>query len=102
MAAVTFRVAWCAGHGGSDKRQGKAPHRGGLMHCPVCELELGVERLGGELVLTYSFKEWTAGCRCPARGDPALCGHLLPTILEQLQGCKVTPFDRHLSREGSI
>ena len=62
------------------------------MICPVCRLELGVERRADELVLTYRFEEWSAGCLCRARGDPAWCGHLLPRILQQLQGSKVTPF----------
>jgi len=54
------------------------------MRCPVCRLELGVERRADELVLTYRFDEWMAGCRCRARGDPVLCGNLLPTILKML------------------
>ena len=61
------------------------------MRCPVCKLELGVEHRAGELVLTYSYKEWAASCRCLARGDPVLCGHLLPTILKELPESKVTP-----------
>ena len=60
------------------------------MRCPVCQLELGVERRADELVLTYSFLEWAAACRSRAGGDPVWCGHLLPTILEQLP--KSTPF----------
>ena len=62
------------------------------MICPVCRLELGVERRADELVLTYRFDEWTAGCRCRARGDPAWCGHLLPHILNLLPESKVSPF----------
>ena len=61
------------------------------MRCPMCELELGVERRAGELVLTYSLKELAAaGCR--ARGDPARCCHMLPTILTMLPECKAAPF----------
>jgi hypothetical protein len=60
------------------------------MICPVCTLELGVERRDDELVITYSFRDWEQRCRCRAGGDPAWCGHLLPTILKQLP--KDTPF----------
>ena len=59
------------------------------MRCPVCKLELGVERRANEVVLTYSFKDWGQRCRRRAGGDPVWCGHLLPTILEQLP--KSTP-----------
>ena len=59
------------------------------MRCPVCKLELGVERRANEVVLTYCFKDWGQRCRCRAGGDPVWCGHLLPTILEQLP--KSTP-----------
>ena len=54
------------------------------MRCPFCQLELGVERLAEELVLTYSYKDWEQRCCCRAGGDPAWCGHLLPTILKLL------------------
>jgi hypothetical protein len=37
-----------------------------------------------------SFKDWGQRCRCRAGGDPVWCGHLLPTILNQLS--KSTPF----------
>ena len=36
------------------------------MRCPVCQLELGVERQAGEVVLTYSFKDWAERCTLPA------------------------------------
>jgi hypothetical protein len=62
------------------------------MRCPVCQLELGVERRGDEVVLTYSFKDWEQRRRCRERGDPALCGLLRPTILELLPETKVAPF----------
>ena len=62
----------------------------GLMRCPVCQLELGIERRAGELVLTYSFKEWLAICLCRDRGDPVFCGNLLPTVLKELPKSKVT------------
>jgi hypothetical protein len=62
------------------------------MICPVFQLELGVERREGELVLTYSFKEWVAGCRCRAGGDPVSCAILRPTILKLLPEAKATPF----------
>ena len=64
----------------------------GVMICPVCELELGIERLPGELVLTYSVKEWTARCRCRQQGDPVSCAILRPTILTLLPEAKSTPF----------
>ena len=60
------------------------------MRCPACELELGVERQAGEVVLKYSFEDWAGRCRYQ-RGDPALCDHLMPTVLELLAG-KATPF----------
>ena len=56
------------------------------MRCPVCQLELGVERQAGEreLVLKYSFKDWVERCG-HQRGDPMLCANLMPTILELLK-----------------
>jgi len=54
------------------------------MRCPVCQLELGVERRAEEVVLTYSFKDWGERCRCRAGGDPVWCGLLLPAIMKQL------------------
>ena len=56
------------------------------MRCPVCQLELGVERQTGEreLVLKYSFKDWVERCG-HQRGDPMLCANLMPTILELLK-----------------
>ena len=62
------------------------------MICPVCGLELGVERQGDELVLTYTWKEWAARCRSRARGDPVSCAILRPTILKMLPEAKTTPF----------
>jgi hypothetical protein len=58
------------------------------MICPVCQPELGVERREDELVLTYSFKEWVAGCRSRAEGDPA--PFLRPTILKLLPETKAS------------
>jgi hypothetical protein len=61
------------------------------MICPVCQLELGVERQAGEeVVLTYSFGDWVQRCTYQ-RGDPVLCANLMPTILELLPA-KATPF----------
>jgi hypothetical protein len=54
------------------------------MRCPVCELELGVERRAGEVVVTYSFKDWGQHCRCRAGGDPVTCAILRPIILKML------------------
>ena len=68
------------------------------MRCPVCELELGVERRADEVVLTYSFKDWGQRCRYRAGGDPVWCRHLLPVILELP---KSTPF-RSETREGRV
>jgi len=54
------------------------------MICPVCRLELGIERRAGEVVLTYGLKEWPEDCCCRARGAPALCCKLQPTVLKML------------------
>jgi hypothetical protein len=62
---------WRTPKNGAKPRQGKSRVRG-LMRCPVCELELGVERQAGEVALRYSFKDWVNRCSCQ-RGDPALC-----------------------------
>jgi hypothetical protein len=62
------------------------------MRCPVCQLELGVERRADEVVLTYSYKDWEQRCRFRQRGDPVLCGLLRPTILKLLPEAKDTPF----------
>jgi hypothetical protein len=43
-------------------------------------------------VLTYSFKDWEQRGRCRDRGDPVLCGNLLPTVLKELPETKATPF----------
>jgi hypothetical protein len=61
------------------------------MLCPVCQLELGVEHRAGELAVTYGFKDFRARCLCRDRGDPVFCGHLLPTILQELPESKVAP-----------
>jgi hypothetical protein len=54
------------------------------MRCPICQLELGVERRAGEeVVLTYSFGDWVQRCTYQ-RGDPVLCANLMPTILKLL------------------
>jgi len=58
------------------------------MICPVCRLELGVERQAGELVLTYSFKEWAVGCLRRDQGSPALCDELKPKLLTLLTNGK--------------
>ena len=88
MAAMKSMLRPVWGQGG-EAAKGKS-RVGGLMRCPVCELELGVERQAGEVVLKYSFKDWAGRCRYQ-RGDPALCTHLMPTVLELLPG-KATPF----------
>ena len=64
---------------------------GAPMICPVCKFELGVERRAYEVVLTYSFVEWAAVCPSRALGDPVLCGHLLPAILERLPPFRSDP-----------
>jgi len=56
------------------------------MICPVCQLELGVERRAEELVVTYRFGDWRPQCPCP--GAPVMCSNLLPTILPLLAESK--------------
>jgi hypothetical protein len=58
---------------------------GGPMICPVCQLELVVDRQAGngEVVLTYTIKDWGERCR-GQRGDPVLCTNLMPTIFALL------------------
>jgi hypothetical protein len=72
--------------------KGDEPYRGGVMRCPICQLELGVERRADEVVLTYSFKDWEQRCRYRAGGDPVSCAILRPTFLELLPETKATPF----------
>jgi hypothetical protein len=67
------------------------------MICPVCGLELGVERQAGEVVLTYSIGDWVQSCTYQ-RGDPALCAHLMPAILKQLPE-QTTPFRSRPAKE---
>jgi hypothetical protein len=64
---------------------------GAPMPCPLCQVELGIERREGELVLTYNFKDWRTHCACRDRGDPVLCSNLLPTILTLLTEGRATP-----------
>ena len=45
------------------------------MICPVCQLELGVERRAEELVVTYRFGDWRPQCPCP--GAPVMCSNLV-------------------------
>ena len=52
------------------------------MICPVCKLEVGVERRTDELVVTYRFGDWRP--RCPNPDDPVPCSNLLPAILSML------------------
>jgi hypothetical protein len=68
------------------------------MRCPICQLELGVERQAAEVALTYSFSDWEQHCHHRAAGDPVWCGHLLPTILKQLP--KSTPFRSQTCSKG--
>jgi len=60
------------------------------MICPVCRLELGVERREGELVLTYSVGDWRVRCANVDRGGPVLCSSLRSALLTQLTEGKVT------------
>jgi len=69
------------------------------MICPVCGLELGVERRADELMLTYGVNDWAAGCRHRAAGDPASCAYLLPLILKELP--KSTSFRSRTTEEES-
>ena len=61
---------------------------GALMICPVCKVELGVERRASELVLTYSFKDWAVGCLQRDQGSPALCSEFNPKLLTLLASGK--------------
>jgi hypothetical protein len=54
------------------------------MTCPVCKLELGIERREGELVLTWNVEDWRKHCTSRDLGSPTLCSNLLPTILKML------------------
>jgi hypothetical protein len=72
----------------------------GLMRCPVCHLELGVERRADEVVLTYSFTEWGQHCRCRAGGSPALCDELKRKLLTLLTNGKAPPSPRGEQRRG--
>jgi hypothetical protein len=54
------------------------------MICPVCKLELEIERHEAELVLTWRVEDWTKSCVLRDRGDPGMCRNLLPTILKML------------------
>ena len=42
---------------GAKRPKGRAASEEPMI-CPVCRLELGVERQAGEVVLTYSFGDW--------------------------------------------
>jgi hypothetical protein len=53
------------------------------MICPVCQLELGVERQAADVAVTYSIKDWGERCR-GQHGGPVLCRNLMPTILALL------------------
>ena len=72
------------GAGKIGEAAGRKSRVGGPMICPICKLELGVERPEGEVVLTYSLKDW-AGCTYRG-GNPVLCPNLMPTILKLLSG----------------
>jgi hypothetical protein len=72
------------------------PHAGrastferGSMRCPVCQLELGIERRDGEFTLTYNLSDWSKRCPCRDRGGPVLCSNLMPTVLKSLEGEQV-------------
>jgi hypothetical protein len=54
------------------------------MNCPVCQLELGIERREDELVLRWNAQDWRARCSLREPGDPVLCTHLRPIILKML------------------
>ena len=58
------------------------------MICPVCKLELGVERRAGELVLTYGLQKWSADCCCRERGDPVQCCRVLPAVMKLMANGK--------------
>ena len=66
------------------------------MRCPVCGLELGVERRAEEHVVTYRFGDWRP--RCPNPDDPVICSNLLPTILAMLTDDKPNETDKPRDR----
>src|SRR5262245_5068640 len=68
---------------------GIRPPRCGLMICPVCRLEVGLERRAGELALTWSAEDWSKRCLSRDLGDPVLCKNLGPAIRELLSERKV-------------
>ena len=53
--------------------------------CPVCWLEIAIERLSGEITLKYSVPEWKAQCTSQLGDGPALCVNVRPLILELLE-----------------
>jgi len=54
------------------------------MICPVCKMELGIERREGELVLRWNVEDWRKRCANRDRDDPVLCSNLSPTIMKML------------------
>jgi hypothetical protein len=54
------------------------------MICSVCQLELGIERREGELLLSWDFRDWRTRCVSLDRGDPLMCKNLTPIILKVL------------------
>ena len=51
---------------------------------------LYIERQAGEVVPRYNLNDWCKRCSYK-RGNPTLCAHLMPTILQLLPE-KTTPF----------
>jgi hypothetical protein len=75
------------------------------MNCPVCQVQLGIERRADEVAVKYDLKDWSMRCPFRDRGDVLLCSNLLPVILELLTeklltGSKVTSLDTGKPREG--
>jgi len=61
-----------------------------LIVCPTCQFQLGIERRGDEIVLTYDVDDWTARCTSPY-GDPALCDEFRPILADLLTNGKIVP-----------
>jgi hypothetical protein len=54
------------------------------MNCPVCQVQLGIERRVDEVAVEYDLKDWIMRCPFRDRGDALLCSNLLPIILKSL------------------
>ena len=67
------------------------------MRCPVCKLELGVERRANEVVLTYSFKDWGSAAAVvpgPIRCGAAICCRPFWSNYQKALRCDPKPVQR--------